>query len=90
VRQNFPVAGWNDNESWTERFRNDRDRPIEIEVRRSFDGHVIVDTDETAANHDYRTVQFTTTIPANGRGRLDYAVTYRQGISQKQSNVTIE
>ncbi|MCP3903997.1 MAG: hypothetical protein GY715_10220 [Planctomycetes bacterium] len=89
VQQNFPVAGWHDNEQWIERFRNDRDQPIEIEVRRSFDGHVTVDTDDDATKHDYRTVQFTTTVGANGAGALDYEITYRQGISRKQEKVEL-
>ncbi len=40
--------------------------------------------------HDYQSPQFTAAIPAGKTSDLAYTVTYKQGINQKQNNVTLE
>ena len=62
IEVNSSVAGWDDHTIYNQRIRNYTDKPIEVEVRRSFDGHVVFRSSLGAKNHDYRTVQFTKAI----------------------------
>ena len=84
------VVGWNDHTIYTQRVRNFSAKPIDLEVRRSLDGHVIFRSQLTAAIHDFRTVQYTATVPAGEQADLLYEVLVRQGRNAKQNNVTLE
>jgi hypothetical protein len=89
IRKDSPVAGWDDHGQWVERIRNFRNRPIEVEIRRSFDGDVNVRTEASAKLHDYRTPQFTVTVASNARGAIGYELLRRQGINVKQNRVIL-
>ncbi len=89
VRHDYPVAGWDDHARWTERIRNYRDKPIDVEFRLSFDGHVEFTSELDPILYDYRTPQFGATIPVGRTVDLDYVVTTHQGINAKESNVTL-
>jgi len=89
IRPEFTVAGWDDHEQWVERIRNDRDEPIKVEIRRSFDGHVELASDLDPTLYDYRTPQITATIAGGTSRDLLYELTCHQGVSAKQSNVTL-
>ena len=56
------VAGWDDHTLYTQRVRNYTAKPIDLEVRRTFPGHVIFRSDLPAKNHDYQTVEYTATV----------------------------
>jgi hypothetical protein len=84
------VAGWVDHILYAQRIRNHTSKPIEVEVRRDFDGHVVFRSALSAQIHDYRTVQYTETVGAGQRRELPYEVAVYQGRNQKQNNVTIE
>jgi len=84
------VVGWNDHTIYTQRVRNFSAKPIDLEVRRSLDGHVSFRSQLTAAIHDFRTVQYTATVPAGEQEDLLYEVLVRQGRNAKQNNVTLE
>jgi hypothetical protein len=84
------VAGWDDHTVYAQRIRNYTDKPIEVEVRRAYNGHVVFRSMLGAVNHDYRTVQYTTSVPAGERRDLVYEILVHQGRNSKQSNVTIE
>ncbi len=90
VRQDFPVAGWDDHEQWVERIRNYRDKPIQVEIRRTYGGHVIFASDLGPDLYDYRSPQFTARIAAARTRDLPYDLTFKQGINKKQDNVTLE
>ncbi len=90
VRQNYPVAGWDEHARWVERIRNDRRTPIDVEIRLHFDGHVIFQGDLDATLHDYRSPQFAARIGPGKKRDLGYTVTFKRGVNQKQNNVTIE
>ncbi len=84
------VAGWDDHTLFTQRIRNYTRKPIEVEVRRAFAGHVLFRSTLEAKNHDYRTVQYT--VAAKPGEKLDcrYEILAHQGRNKKQDNVTIE
>ena len=90
IEENSSVAGWNDRYLFDQRVRNYSKKPIDLEIRRDFDGHVIFRSDLDARQHDYRTVQYAAQVEAGGRADLLYEITVRQGRNAKQNNVTIE
>ena len=90
IEVNSSVAGWDEHAIYTQRIRNYTDKPIEIEVRRPWDGHVIFRSSLDPTLHDYRTPQFTTTIKSGDTKNLLFEVVTKQGRNAKQSNVTLE
>ena len=90
IEVNSSVAGWDDHTLFAQRVRNYTKKPIDLEVRRSFDGHIVFRSELEAKNHDYRTVQYTATVKPGQRSDLLYEIVQRQGHNARQNNVTIE
>ena len=90
VEVNSSVTGWDEHTIYNQRIRNYTDKHIEVEVRRSFDGHVVFRSSLGAKNHDYRTVQFTKDIETGESVDLLYEILQHMGRNAKQNNVTIE
>ena len=90
IEPTYSVAGWDDHEQWVERIRNYRDKPIQVQIRRSYRGHVIFASDLAPTLYDYRSPQFTARIASSQKRDLSYEVTFKQGINKKQDNVTLE
>lgn len=83
------VVGWDDHAVWTQRVRNYSKKPIELEVRRTFPGHVLFRSLLKAKNHDFQTVEYTATVEAGKRADLLYEIVQLQGRNKKQDNVTV-
>ena len=90
IDESSSVAGWDERYLFDQRVRNYSKKPIDLEIRRSFDGHVVFRSNLEAKKHDYRTVEYTARIEAGRRADLLYEITVRQGRNAKQNNVTIE
>jgi hypothetical protein len=90
IDERATVAGWDEHTLYTQRVRNYRRQPIDLEVRRSFDGHVLFRSSLEPKLHDYRTVQFSAKAEAGEQLDLLYEVVLRQGRNAKQNNVTLE
>ncbi len=90
IRDDFPVGGWDDHEQRVERIRNYREKPIDVELRLTFPGHVIFTSDLDPILHDFRSPQVSARIDAGKQADLGYEITYRQGINHKQENVTLK
>jgi len=84
------VAGWDDHTVFGQRVRNYTKRAIDLEVRRTFPGHVVFRSELPAKNHDYQTVQYTATVKPAAKVDLLYEIIQHQGRLAKQNNVTIE
>jgi len=84
------VAGWDDHSLFAQRIRNYSSKPIEVEVRRTFPGHVVFRSGLAAKKHDYRTVHYTATVKAGEKADLLYEILQHQGRNKKQENVTIQ
>jgi len=84
------LVGWEDHTQYVERIRNYRDKPIDVEIRRGFDGHVFFASALDPTLHDYRTPQLTATCPPGDKTELPYHVRTLQGYLSKQQNVTLE
>jgi hypothetical protein len=84
------LAGWEDHWRYVERIRNYRDKPIDVEVRRPFDGHVFYVSRLEPKLHDFRTPEIKATCPAGEKTDLAYHIRRLQGYLTKQNNVTLE
>jgi hypothetical protein len=84
------VAGWDDRMVFTQRICNYTAKPIDVEVRRAFPGHVEFRSGLKAKNHDYQTVEFTATVESGKKADHLFEVVTHQGRNAKQNNVTVE
>ena len=90
IEVNSSVAGWDEHTLFAQRVRNYTAKPIDLEIRRSFPGHIAFRSELAAKNHDYQTVQYTATVKPAEKTDLLYEVVQHQGRNAKQNNVTIE
>ena len=88
--ENANLVGWDDHEIFTQRIRNYTARPIEVEVRREFGGHVLFRSSLQPKLHDYQTVEFKATVPNGKRQDLKFEVVRHQGTNSKQNIITLE
>ncbi len=84
------VAGWDDHNVFTQRIRNYSGKPIDVQIRRQYQGDVLFRSRLDAKLHDFRTVEFTATVAPSEKKNLYHEVVYRQGYNQKQNRVHIE
>jgi hypothetical protein len=90
VATDSSVAGWDSHEIFTQRVRNYTTKPIDLEIRRAFSGHVVYRSDINPTLHDFQTVQMTSSIEPGKKIDLIYEVVDHQGYNAKQNNVTLE
>jgi hypothetical protein len=90
IEVNSSVAGWDDHTIFAQRVRNYTKKPIDLEVRRTFAGHVIFRSELAAKNHDFQTVQYSAAVKPGEKAELLYEIVQRQGHNAKQGNVTIQ
>ena len=75
---------------YQQQIRNYTAKPIDVEIRRSFDGDMVFRSRLDPTQFDYQTVQFATQVRAGGKKELQYEVVQHQGRNAKQSHVTLE
>jgi hypothetical protein len=90
IEINNNVVGWDEHNQFDQRIRNYTKRPIEVEIRRSFAGHVVFRSNLAAKSHDYQTVEYVATVKQGQKANLLYEVLQHQGRNAKQNNVTAE
>jgi hypothetical protein len=84
------VAGWDDHTVFAQRVRNYTKKPIDLEIRRSFGGHVLFRSELAAKTHDFQTVEYAAAVKPGEKAELLYEIVQKQGRNAKQNNVTIE
>ncbi len=84
------VAGWDDHEVMDQKIRNYTAKPIDMEIRRLFPGHIVIKSALKPTLHDYQTVQIHTNVEAGKTADLMYEVIRHEGHNAKQNNVTLE
>jgi len=89
-QENASLVGWDDHEIYSQRIRNYTGKEIEVEVRRSFPGHVIFRSQLESTLFDYQTPQFLARVPAGKRADLLFELVRKQGTNAKQNNVSLE
>ena len=90
VEENSVVVGWADRAEYEQRIRNYTARPIDVEIRRTFEGHVTFASKLSPKLHDYQTVELKAQVAPGEKRKLDYEVIVQQGTNVKQNNVTLE
>ena len=88
--ENASLVGWDDHEIYTQRIRNYTAKEIDVEIRRTFPGHVVFKSQLEPTLHDYQTVEIKTKIAAGRRSDLLFEIVRKQGTSAKQNNVTVQ
>jgi hypothetical protein len=89
IEANSSVAGWDDRELFSQRIRNYTGKPIDVEVRRAFPGHVQFRSELKPVLHDYQTPQFSATVPAGQKADLKFEIIRMQGRNATQNDVTL-
>ena len=90
IELNSSVAGWDEHEVFTQRIRNYTAKPIEVEVRRAFPGHVEFRSSLPGVKlFDFQTPQFTTTVAAGKKADCLFEILRHQGRNAKQNNVKL-
>jgi hypothetical protein len=87
---NATVAGWDEHSLYLQRIRNYTAKPIEVEIRRSYEGHTFFKSQLEPKLFDFQTVEFTTKVRPAEKKELRYEVVQRQGHNAKQNNVTLQ
>jgi hypothetical protein len=87
---NSSVVGWDDHEVYTQRIRNYTPKAIEVEIRRTFAGHVVFRSELNPTLYDFQTVQFGRTVEPAKKADLLFEIVRHQGRNAKQNNVTLE
>jgi hypothetical protein len=90
IEVNSSVAGWDEHQIFNQRIRNYSGKAIDVEVRRSFDGHAVFRSSLKPILHDFRTVQFQSNVDAGKKVDLLYELLNHQGHNATQNNVTLE
>ena len=84
------VEGWDEHTVFAQRIRNYTDKPIDLEIRRNFDGDATFISQTGAKSHDYRTVEYTATVGPGKTQNIRYERVQHMGSNQKQNRVMIE
>jgi hypothetical protein len=90
TEQNSTVVSWDDHSVYRQQIRNYTAGAIEIEIRRTFPGHIAFRSQLEPKLHDYQTVEFTTQVPAGAKKDLRYELVQHQGRNANQNNITLE
>lgn len=88
--ENATVVGWNDRLSYQQRIRNYTARPINVEIRRPYEGHVTFVSRLEPKLHDFQTVELTAQVEPGVKKSLDFTIVQHLGTNAKQNNVTLE
>ncbi|BBO30578.1 hypothetical protein PLANPX_0190 [Lacipirellula parvula] len=88
--ENASVVGWADRTEYEQRIRNYTAKPIDVEIRRTYDGHIAFISGLEPKLHDYQTVELKTQVKPGEKETLDFTIVQQQGTNVKQNNVTLE
>ncbi len=83
------VVGWDERVVYARRIRNYSNKPITVEIRRHFPGDVEFRSALDAKRHDFRTVEFSTSLAVGKTRSLLYEVLTRKGRNGRQNEVKI-
>jgi hypothetical protein len=87
---NSNVVGWDDRAIYRQQIRNYTAKPIDVEIRRTFPGHIVFRSQLEPKLHDFQTVEFATQVATGAKKDLLYETVQHQGRNAKQNNVTLE
>jgi hypothetical protein len=82
------VTGWDQTFSYREEIRDDRPRPIRVELRHVIPGDIEL-TAEAARLVDFQTVEFTFEVPAGQKLAWQYQYVQHFGRNAKQDRIIL-
>jgi hypothetical protein len=88
--QNTSVAGWDDRIVFDQRIRNYTDKPIDVEIRRTYPGHVVFRSQLEPKLFDYQTAQFQARVGAGEKKDLMYELVQHKGYNDKHQGMALE
>jgi hypothetical protein len=88
--QNTSVAGWDDRIIFDQRIRNYTSKPIDLEVRRTYPGHVVFRSQLEPKLFDFQTAQFQARVGAGEKKDLLYELVQHKGYNDKQKGMSLE
>jgi hypothetical protein len=86
---NSSVVGWNDHSIYNQKIRNYTEKPIDVEIRRTYEGHIEFRSQLEPKLHDFQTVEFGVQIANGERKELLFEVVQHQGRNAKQNTVEL-
>jgi hypothetical protein len=90
VEEKSTLVGWDEHEIYSQRIRNYSGKDINVEVRRTWPGHIVFRSLLEPKLHDYQTAEFRAKVPAGKTEDLLFEIVRHQGRNAKQSNITLE
>jgi hypothetical protein len=90
VEENSTLVGWDEHEIYSQRIRNYSGKDINVEVRRTWPGHIVFRSLLEPKLHDYQTAEFKAKVPAGKTANLLFEIVGHQGRNAKQNNITLE
>jgi len=88
--QNTSVAGWDDRILFDQRIRNYTSKPIDVEIRRTYPGHVVFRSQLEPKLFDYQTAQFQSRVAAGEKKDLLYELVQHNGYNDKHQGMSLE
>ena len=90
VEENSTLVGWDEHEIYSQRIRNYSDKDINVEIRRTWPGHIVFRSLLEPKLHDYQTAEFKAKVAAGKTADLLFEIVRHQGRNAKQNNITLE
>jgi len=90
IVENSTLVGWDEHEIYSQRIRNYSGKDINVEVRRTWPGHILFRSLLEPKLHDYQTAEFKAKVAAGKTANLLFEIVRHQGRNAKQNNVTLE
>jgi len=87
------VVGWDETRQWQEEVRNYRAKPIVLEIRHVLQGDCEFTAQEPAAKatlYNFRTPEYTVTVPARTKLKVESKGTFHLGKNAKQNRVRLK
>jgi len=88
--QNTSVAGWDDRITFDQRIRNYSNKPIDVEIRRTYPGHIVFRSQLEPKLFDYQTAQFQARVAAGEKKDLRYELVQHNGYNDKHQGMSLE
>src|SRR6516162_1600888 len=87
--QNTSVAGWDDHIVFDQRIRNYTSKPIDVEIRRTYPGHVVFRSALEPKLFDFQTAQFQARVAASEKKDLVYELVQHNGHNDKHQGMSL-
>src|SRR5262245_10287720 len=88
--QNTSVAGWDDRIIFDQRIRNYTNKPIDVEIRRTYPGHVVFRSQLEPKLFDYQTAQFQARVASGEKKDLLYELVQHKGYNDKHQGMSLD